>query len=349
MLKFKLANLLYLITGHPVMAILLVLLVFEGCVSLNHPKYFVSDLSNVDYSNKTNWAALPDKIDSSDEVPTSIGTSEIPFDVDVFFIYPTSFTQKDERWNAPIDDIIINEKTDKSSLKFQASIFNRVGKVYCPRYRQANLKAYFTKDKESAKKSLDLAYSDVKKAFEYYLKNYNHGRAFIIASHSQGTTHGKRLIKELIDGKDIQRKMIAAYLVGIPVMKDEFSNIKPCQSPGETGCFCSWRTFKDSYESKSNIPNDKEAVINPISWTTSHEFVDKDQHKGAIMEDFNKLKPHVQTAQIHDGVLLTNKPKFKGSVLYFGKNFHIGDYNLFYRDVQENARLRTKNFLSQNK
>lgn len=347
MLKFKLAHILYVITGHPILAILFVVFVFEGCVSLNYPKSFVPDISSVDYSNKANWAALPGKIDSSDMVPSSIGTAEIPYDVDVFFIYPTSFTNSDERWNAPIDDIEINEKTDKSSVKFQASIFNRVGKVYCPRYRQANLKAYFTKDKESAKKALDLAYSDVKSAFEYYLKNYNHGRAFIIATHSQGTTHGKRLIKELIDGKEIEKSLIAAYLVGIPVMKNEFMHIKPCQTPGETGCFCSWRTFKDSYE--TNKPNEKEAVINPISWTTSQEFVDKDQHKGSIMVDFNTLKPHVQTAQIHDGVLLTNKPKFKGSVFYFGRNFHIGDYNLFYRDVQENARLRTNNYLNQNK
>lgn len=347
MLKFKLVHILYVITGHPILAVFFVVLVFSGCVSLNHPKSFVPDLSNVDYSNTANWAALPDKVDSSDMVPSSIGTAEIPYDVDVFFIYPTSFTQSDKRWNAPIDDIEINEKTDKSSVKFQASIFNRVGKVYCPRYRQANLKAYFTKDKESAKKALNLAYSDVKSAFEYYLKNYNHGRAFIIATHSQGTTHGKRLIKELIDGKELEKRMIVAYLVGIPVMKNEFIHIKPCQTPGETGCFCSWRTFKDSYE--TNKPNENEAVINPISWTTSHEFVDKGQHKGAIVEDFNTVKLQTQTAQIYNGVLLTNKPKFKGSIFYFGKNFHIGDYNLFYRDVQENARLRTNNYLNQNK
>ena len=36
-----------------------------------------------------------------------------------------------------------------------------------------------------------------KAAFQYYLEHYNNGRPFIIASHSQGTYHAKRLITGL--------------------------------------------------------------------------------------------------------------------------------------------------------
>jgi hypothetical protein len=33
-------------------------------------------------------------------------------------------------WNAPIDDPLINAKTDFNSILYQASIFNAVGRVF---------------------------------------------------------------------------------------------------------------------------------------------------------------------------------------------------------------------------
>ncbi len=41
--------------------------------------------------------------------------------------------------------------------------------------------------------AFDLAYEDLKTAFENYLKHYNKGRPIIIASHSQGSLHALRL------------------------------------------------------------------------------------------------------------------------------------------------------------
>ena len=40
----------------------------------------------------------------------------------------------------------------------------------------------------------------MKQAFQYFLENFSKGRPFIIASHSQGTHHAIRLLKEEIDG-----------------------------------------------------------------------------------------------------------------------------------------------------
>lgn len=306
---------------------------------------FVEDYSIIDYSKTDNWAALPQKNDSADLISKALLNDEKPFDVDVFFLYPTSFIKPDKLWNAAIDDAKINEKTDNSAIKFQASIFNKVGKVYAPRYRQAHIKAFFTKDKESAKQALDFAYQDVRRAFVYYLEHYNNGRPFILASHSQGTAHAQRLITEFIDKKPLQKQLIAAYLVGLPVLKNSFHTIKPCLSPDESGCFCSWRTYKTGYEPKDEIPFNDIAIINPVTWTTGLAVADKSLHKGAILTDFDKLNPKSQSAQIYKGVIVTNKPKFKGSFFMTIKNYHVGDYNLFYRDVQENARLRTQTYL----
>ena len=60
------------------------------------------------------------------------------------------------------------------------------------------------KDTSKAGKAFDFAYEDIKKSFEYYLQHYNNGRPIIIASHSQGTTHALRLLKEFFENKPLQ-------------------------------------------------------------------------------------------------------------------------------------------------
>ena len=50
-------------------------------------------------------------------------------------------------WNADIDNEELNEKTDNSTILYQASVFNKYCRVFAPRYRQANLQAFFTSDK----------------------------------------------------------------------------------------------------------------------------------------------------------------------------------------------------------
>src|SRR5512139_1181819 len=92
-----------------------------------------------------------------------------------------------------------------------------IARIYAPRFREAHISNYFTKDTIAALKAFDLAFQDVKKAFEYYLNNYNHGRPIIIASHSQGTTHALRLLKEYFEDKPLYNQLVAAYLVGMPI------------------------------------------------------------------------------------------------------------------------------------
>src|SRR3569623_1440282 len=131
-----------------------------------------------DYSDLNYWAASTFKYDTTDNVPKDFKYEQKDSIADVFFIYPTSYTDRKmpNGWNANIDDAAVNKKTDESSILYQASIFNFYCRVFAPRYRQANLFAFYTKNKDSANAALNLAYEDVKNAFEYYLKNYNHGR-----------------------------------------------------------------------------------------------------------------------------------------------------------------------------
>ena len=70
----------------------------------------------------------------------------------------------------------------------QASAFNGCCSIYAPYYRQASIYSYYDTD-EVREEIHAFVYQDVKKAFEYFIKNYSNGRPFIIASHSQGTHH----------------------------------------------------------------------------------------------------------------------------------------------------------------
>ncbi|GJM35152.1 MAG: hypothetical protein DHS20C18_41530 [Saprospiraceae bacterium] len=328
------------------------LLIFCGCAV--HPKG-AFELSNApiapDYSKPASWAALPDREDPADrrpdpELPDNQSTAEI----DVFFLHPTTYTgdRGQELWNGPINNDDLNKKTDGSTILYQASIFNGTGRVYAPRYRQAHLEAYFTKNKAAAKKAFDLAYSDVKQAFDYFLNHYNQGRPFIIASHSQGTTHAKRLMREYLDGTPLQEKLVAAYLIGIPVNKEYFSNIEPCESPDQIGCFCAWRSFKKGYfpENKFTV-GDSILVTNPLSWTTTDNYVSKSENEGGILRDFETIFPNLADAQVHKGLLWVTKPKFPWSFLLTRRNYHVADLNLYYINVRNNAMLRAANFLKQ--
>jgi hypothetical protein len=107
-------------------------------------------------------------------------------------------------WNAQLNDETLNNKTDNSPILYQASVFNKQSRIFAPRYRQAHLRAFYTIDKNAKFNSLDLAYSDIKSAFEYYLQNHNHGQLIIIASHSQGTLHAAKLRKEYFENKPLQ-------------------------------------------------------------------------------------------------------------------------------------------------
>ena len=312
---------------------------------------FKSEDARPDYRDLNYWAAHPFKQDPSDNVPQQLQGPPRDSLADVFFIYPTSYTDMKipEGWNAGIDDEALNEKTDNGSILYQASVFNKYCRVFAPRYRQANLLAFFSKDKEASETALDTAYSDVKKAFEFYLENYNHGRPVIIASHSQGTLHAGRLLKEFFEGKPLQKQLVCAYIIGLPVFTDYFSELKPCGDSTATGCFVSWRTFQEGYMAPF-VQNEKQKayVINPLTWTMDTSFAPASLNRGGVLRNFNKVIPGLVYAQIHGNVLWVNKPHFFGSIFLKTKNYHIADYNLFYKNIRENVGTRIKAFLDKN-
>lgn len=311
---------------------------------------FRSQTGVPDYSNLDHWAAHPEKKDPADSIPAPLRKEKRDTIADVFFIHPTTFTKKEDfaRANAAIDDPYINAKTDYSTILLQASAFNQYGRVFAPRYRQAHIGNFYSADTVSASKALALAYQDVRTAFLYYLEHYNNGRPIILASHSQGALHTIWLLKEFFEGKPLRNQLVVAYAVGWPLQMKTLTTIPVCATPEQTGCVCSWRTFKKGYLSpgvtKENARGDSVLVTNPISWTTENKFVERTNNKGAVLTKFNKIFPTPADAQISKGVLYTEKPSFPWSFLYKTSNYHIGDINLYYVNVRENVATRIRAF-----
>lgn len=311
---------------------------------------FKTENGQPDYSDLNYWAAHPMKWDPSDSIPKPFRKEKRDSLVDVFFLHPTTYTAglNDKQLNASVDDPYLNAKTDYTSILYQASVFNQHAKDYAPRFRQAHYNNYYLNDTLESIAAFDLAYKDVRTAFEYYLKNFNHGRPVIIASHSQGTNHALRLLKDFFEDRNLQAQLVVAYVIGMPIHPDYFSSLRICEDAIQTGCFCGWRTFRKGFK-PSYVKAEKQVslVTNPVNWKTTEEYASKKLNTGSVLYKFNKVYRRTTDAQIYEGVVWVKRPKFPWSFLYATKNYHIGDINLFYKNIRENVEQRIDNYFRQ--
>ena len=357
----------YIISGHlptmhkPLFCLILLSGLFlfscsDKYIAFKSQYSFKSNTGTPDYGDMNYWAAHPWKKDPSDSIPKPLNSEVRDSVADVFFVHPTTFTKKTglHKKNADIDDSYLNAKTDYSSILYQASIFNQRTRIFSPRYRQANISVFFTEKKKEADSLFHIAYSDIKEAFEYYLSHWNNGRPIIIAAHSQGSKMANRLLKEFFDTAastgqvSLKNRLVVAYILGWPVPKEYFSSLKMCADSLQTGCICSWRTLRKNYvPSYLKKENGNSFVTNPLTWTTDPVYAAKKLNNGSVLLKFNKLYKHTTDAQISNGFLWVKKPKFPWSFLYFTKNYHAGDFNLFYLNIRQNVQQRINHFLKQ--
>jgi hypothetical protein len=302
-----------------------------------------------DYSKAEHWASLPDKADAADSIPKKSGLQNLQTsaNVDVFFVYPTTFTQASNnqyQWNADANDTELNRNTQLTTILNQASIFNGACRIYSPYYRQAHLYAFLTPNKEDGAQALEIAYTDVKAAFEYYLSHFNQGRPIVIASHSQGSYHTERLLKDFFDGKDLQKQLVVAYLVGRAISPEAFATIRPTEKPDEVGVWASWNTFARDFVPKNYDRYFKGSLsTNPLLWNSSEEFAVKELNHGGVGLHFTFV-PNAVDAQNHQHILWINKPYVKGRAFLRTKNWHRADMNLFYMNIRENVALRIEKY-----
>lgn len=291
------------------------------------------------YSDDSNWAALPWKEDFADRVPAdTLYDRQDRADVDVFYVHPTSFYNPNH-WNAELSRKMINNRTDRIIVKHQASVFNGSCKVYAPRYRQATIHAFWS-ETDKSDKAFEVAYNDVREAFIYYLNNYNKGRPFILAGHSQGASHIISLLIEFEDQAFIQDQLVTAYIVGMPVLPSYFERLKPCENATETGCYNGWSTMQ--HGERSNPIYEQSICTNPLNWKIDGTYASRLENKGAVVFNYNGLRLNFCDAQSNTGILWVNKPKYW--ITSFVKNYHVGDINMFWMNIRYNVAQRIKAF-----
>lgn len=310
-----------------------------------------------DYAQPGSWGALPQRDDAADVIPKGADARDRQADAaaDLFYVHPTAYFSP-AAWNAGIDNEIVRFVVDAGMLAGQASAFNEVAKVYAPRYRVMTLGGYTAP--AGPDEALDLAYSDVRRAFIHYLEHWNDGRPILIASHSQGTQHATRLLAEFFREGPLPERLVVAYLIGFGVSSRSFDGRGPvdtCQSPDDTGCVVSWMTFGEGGDA-SLFPNgladdDIPICTNPLSWRTDGEPVGRAGNPGSVYLDDPDLNvvSGVVGARCENGRLWIESPAepgFDGMVMP-GENYHAWDYALFYMSLRQNAQLRVASYLNE--
>lgn len=277
--------------------------------------------------------------------------------VDVFFVHPTTYITG-KGWNQDLDNEKVNWRTEVLPIHYQASAFFEQARMFIPKYRQAIFYS-FIDEQENGKQALELAYQDVKAAFYYYWNTHNKGRPFILASHSQGSFHSKRLLAEILQDSSIQAAFVAGYLVGWPI-KEQFvaaqADLEVCSTATQTGCIVSWNT--EGYDIKNSLvkavgAGEPIVCVNPLTWTLSREEAAKTQNRGALLPNKrnkeDELILHYCNATIQDGALKVELPASKKQLQTpMGKdNYHLYDYNFFYQSIKDNAATRAAAYQAQ--
>lgn len=192
-----------------------------------------------DYARPKSWAARPGREGAAGAVRPGASAPLRATSADVFYVRPTTYRSTANR-NQDIADASANAWTDVSVITRRASAFNTCCRIFAPHYRQASTRS-FTAMAGDGGKALALAYSDVDRAFDRYLRHDTRGRPFILAGDSQGAYHIAPSLEERIDRDPaLRRRMVAAYVIGFNLSEGDFGktyrHVRPCAAPAQTGC-----------------------------------------------------------------------------------------------------------------
>lgn len=297
----------------------------------------------VDYTKQENWAYRP------------VGDA-VTQNCDVFFIAPTVYLGTDDSHSMDIN----SEETKAQFLgatNMEKGLYDSQTNFFAPYYRQAGLNAY-TMDASESDQYFDLAYEDVSKAFDVYLKDYNQGRPFILAGFSQGSEMLLRLMEEKFGDKALSDQLVAAYLIGWRVTPEELSKypfLKMAQNSGDTGVIVSFNSEAVGVQTSLIVP-DKTIGINPLNWKTDSTPATASENLGAVFTDYAGgivkevpnltgayLDPTRGTLRVTDVTVADFPPVL--SIFQDGV-YHLYDYQFFYRNLQENVKERIGNYLS---
>ena len=322
--------------------------------------YKVMNLVGVptDYSDKNNWAHLPENTDNA---------------VDTFFIYPTVYMnpEPDAPAIVPVDDPIFRECVNEFYLEIPV-LFEDITNLYEPFYRQSNLCSLTgMKPEEIMEFQSREQRTDVYAALDYFFEHYNQGRPFILAGHSQGSLMLKMALRDYFrEHAEYLERMVAAYVIGYSITPDDLKAnpaLKFAEGADDTGVIVSWNTEGPENKNEKNAVVLENAIsINPLNWKRDDTYAPASKNIGdriPIMEpgtfealEFKFHKPGLADAQIdlERGVVVCTTladqyvaPETHGVDNIFGPaSLHESDYAAYWDNIRENVMTRIDAFLN---
>ncbi|HMJ82526.1 MAG TPA: DUF3089 domain-containing protein [Vicinamibacterales bacterium] len=239
-----------------------------------------------DYADGKNWLCRPGRadacaVDQSTTIVAANGTltredwkANPNAAIDCFYVYPTVST--DTGGNSDMNA----GPEENGVVRAQLARFASQCRVFAPLYRQATLtalRAAATASPIAVDRAL--GYNDVLDSWNHYLQHDNNGRGVVLIGHSQGSGVLTQLMRNEIDGKPVQSKMISALLLGtslaVPKGKDvggAFQHIPLCHSTSQVGCAIAYASFRSTIPPPANSrfgraqgENMQAACVNPAA------------------------------------------------------------------------------------
>ena len=290
---------------------------------------------SIDYSDMSNWAYWNEGKEKQ---------------ADLFFVCPTVDMGRDGNFISDIE----SEKYRESfvgAINMELGIYDEVSSIYAPYYRQATFPVY-SLSKEEQEIYLSFAYEDVKNAFIYYADHADASRPLILAGFSQGADLVIRLMKDLFDEPEYQRRLAMAYAIGWKLTEDEvkeYPHLMPAMGETDTGVIIAFNSEDKDITSSLIIGEDEKTYsINPLNWETTAEVADKTLNLGACFTDYSgNVKeeiPNLTGAYIDEkrGALKVTdiKPEDYPGKLFEDGIYHLYDYQFFFRNLEENVSKR---------
>lgn len=279
--------------------------------------------------------------------------------VDVFLVGATADHGKDGTFQSSC--FLHDDRYFQSSLlAMQTGLYQDSCRLYAPYYRQACLSVYYLPDPDRGP-YLGFAYRDVRAAFQWYLEHDNQGRPFILAGYSQGADLALRLLEEFFDDEDLQSQLVAAYLIGWRVTREDleqFPHLQMAQGETDTGVIVSFNSEAPGVTGSIIVPQGGYTYgINPLNWMPDETPADKSENPGSV-------DLHMDGSADHDQVGLTGCYRSAergtlivpdidpvdyppGEPLFVEGCYHNFELNLYYRSLQQNVRDRVAAYLAE--
>ena len=323
----------------PLFYSLIVGLLFVGCVKTNGQSGSDAEVlpAEPDYRDMSQWY-ITDRQNPADVfylVSTEIGDMVMPDST----IYHHADTYAD--WaRIPIYSEMLGVDTLISGpLNF-----------YTPYYRQCSLQSFM--DDSTYEKRFPIAVNDAKKAFDYYLKNLNKDRPFVLAGFSQGAMILLELMKEMDDAT--YRRMIAAYAFGTSIpqeLLEQCPKIVPAKGESDTGVMICYNSVRDINAVVQGLGDSNVVAINPLNWKTDETPAEMITEPTPLLpidqQKKDTMTVHLDTAS---HLLFVEGYTATDYILpLIGKegNYHSREIWLYRDQLRENISHRTACFLQQ--